>query len=43
MSTPTAVLVALVTGGLLTFSATRATATVYRGRTFLRLPVVVAF
>ncbi|MDP2954931.1 MAG: hypothetical protein Q8N53_00805 [Longimicrobiales bacterium] len=41
MSTPIAVFVALVTGGLLTFGATRATATVHRGKTFLRWMLVV--
>lgn len=41
MSTPVAVLLALVVGSLLTWGATRATATVHQGRTFLRWMLLV--
>ena len=41
MTTPVAVLLALVVGSLLTYGATRATASVHQGRTFLRWMVVV--
>lgn len=41
MSTPIAVLLALTVGSLLTFAATRATASVQRGKAFLRWMVVV--
>lgn len=41
MKTPLAVVLALVVGGLLTYGATRATANVHRGKTFLRWMVLV--
>ncbi len=41
MSTALAILLVLGVGALLTFGATRATANVQRGRTFLRWMVVV--
>ena len=41
MSTPVAVLIALSVGALLTFGATRATASVHRGKAFLRWLLVV--
>lgn len=41
MSPPFAVLLALATGALLTFGATRATANVQKGRLFLRWMLVV--
>lgn len=41
MNTFVAVLLALAVGSLLTFGATRATASVHQGRTFLRWMVVV--
>ena len=41
MSTPLAVLLAVTVGALLTFSASRATASVRQGRVFLRWMVVV--
>lgn len=41
MSTPLAVLLALIVGGALTFGATRATANVRNGALFLRWMVVV--
>ncbi len=41
MSTPIAILLALVAGALLTFAATRATASVHQGSTFLRWMLVV--
>ena len=41
MKTTAAVLLAVAIGGLLTFGATRATANVHRGKTFLRWMVVV--
>lgn len=41
MSTPLAVLLAVMTGALLTFGATRATASVHRGKVFLRWMLVV--
>lgn len=41
MNTPVAVILALVVGGLLTFGATRATANVQNGKTFLRWMMVV--
>jgi predicted benzoate:H+ symporter BenE len=41
MRIPLAVLVAVAAGALLTFGATRATATVHRGKVFLRWMLVV--
>lgn len=41
MNTPLAVLLALVVGAALTFSAARATATVQRGKVFVRWMLVV--
>lgn len=41
MSTPFAVVLVLLTGGLLTFAAIRATASVREGSTFLRWMVAV--
>ena len=41
MSTPLAVVLVLLTGGLLTFAAVRATASVREGSTFLRWMVAV--
>lgn len=41
MSTPVAILLALATGALLTFGATRATASVHHGKAFLRWMIVV--
>jgi Mn2+/Fe2+ NRAMP family transporter len=41
MSTVISIVVAVGVGVLLTFSASRATATVHRGRTFLRWMVIV--
>lgn len=41
MTTPVAVVLALATGGLLTFGATRATARVKDGKAFLRWMLVV--
>ncbi|GMV06797.1 MAG: hypothetical protein AMXMBFR53_30720 [Gemmatimonadota bacterium] len=41
MTTPVAVSLALATGGLLTFGATRATACVKNGKAFLRWMLVV--
>ncbi len=41
MSTPLAVVLVLLTGGLLTFAAIRATASVREGSTFLRWMVAV--
>jgi hypothetical protein len=41
MSTPFAVVLVLLTGGLLTFAAIRATASVRAGSTFLRWMVAV--
>jgi hypothetical protein len=41
MSTPFAVSLAIATGALLTFGATRATANVLNGKLFLRWMVVV--
>lgn len=41
MNTPVAVLLALAVGSLLTWGATRATASVHRGKAFLRWMVVV--
>jgi len=41
MSTLLAVLLALAVGALLTFGATRATASVHRGKAFLRWLLVV--
>ena len=41
MSTPIAFILALSIGGTLTFSATKATASVMKGRTFLRWMLAV--
>ena len=41
MNTPLAVLLALAVGALLTFGAARATATVRRGKVFVRWMLVV--
>ena len=41
MSTPLAVLLVLVVGGVLTFAATRATGSVAQGRTFLKWMLTV--